>query len=222
MVLPRGIEPLSDGLKNRYPEPLDDGSIIYLRKVIVLPKYIMKRKITQVTRNCKICDKPFLVLTKELKRGFGIFCSRSCSAKNIKRFKPKPPNCKCSNCKIEFYRSQSKMKLSKSGHQFCSRECKDTAQRIGGIREIQPDHYGTASIVKYREKAFRYYEKKCISCGYNKHPNVLEVHHIDRNRENNDLSNLIPLCPTCHTEVHRGHRVVDPERIELSTFSLQD
>ena len=27
---------------------------------------------------------------------------------------------------------------------------------------------------------------------------VLEVHHIDENRNNNDISNLVILCPICH------------------------
>jgi len=31
----------------------------------------------------------------------------------------------------------------------------------------------------------------------------LHVHHIDYNRENNDSSNLVTLCPPCHAQVHR-------------------
>ena len=30
---------------------------------------------------------------------------------------------------------------------------------------------------------------------------MLEVHHIDENRQNNNPSNLIILCPTCHKKL---------------------
>jgi len=43
---------------------------------------------------------------------------------------------------------------------------------------------------------------KCNRCGYNKHPQILNAHHIDHNRENNSLENLELLCPTCHNEHH--------------------
>jgi len=34
--------------------------------------------------------------------------------------------------------------------------------------------------------------------------NNLEIHHIDMNRDNNKLSNLIALCSKCHTDAHLG------------------
>ena len=33
---------------------------------------------------------------------------------------------------------------------------------------------------------------------------ILEVHHIDGNRDNNILDNLIILCANHHSKVHRG------------------
>lgn len=42
----------------------------------------------------------------------------------------------------------------------------------------------------------------CEDCGYGKYPEILHVHHIDRNRNNNDLTNLRLLCPTCHETEH--------------------
>ena len=35
--------------------------------------------------------------------------------------------------------------------------------------------------------------------------NGKDIHHIDKDRTNNRLSNLIFLCPTCHDEADRGH-----------------
>lgn len=48
-------------------------------------------------------------------------------------------------------------------------------------------------------------ENKCEKCGINKWFDVdisLELHHIDENHHNNNLSNLLILCPNCHTIHH--------------------
>lgn len=45
-------------------------------------------------------------------------------------------------------------------------------------------------------------EQKCVECGWNEYPQVLDVHHIDCNRSNNNLDNLQFLCPTCHQIKH--------------------
>lgn len=42
----------------------------------------------------------------------------------------------------------------------------------------------------------------CQECGYNKIREVLELHHLDRNRRNNHKRNLSILCPTCHSVEH--------------------
>ena len=41
----------------------------------------------------------------------------------------------------------------------------------------------------------------CERCGYSK-KEVLHLHHKDRNRNNNDPSNLELICPNCHYEEH--------------------
>ena len=46
-------------------------------------------------------------------------------------------------------------------------------------------------------------EEKCECCGiseWNGKSIKLQVHHIDGNRKNNDLSNLQLLCPNCHSQ----------------------
>lgn len=44
---------------------------------------------------------------------------------------------------------------------------------------------------------------KCQVCGFNEDVRVLDVHHIDKNKENNKIENFIVLCPNCHAKVHR-------------------
>lgn len=41
---------------------------------------------------------------------------------------------------------------------------------------------------------------KCVVCGFTA---VVEVHHRDKDRSNNDLNNLVPLCPNCHSMIHK-------------------
>lgn len=53
----------------------------------------------------------------------------------------------------------------------------------------------------YRKQALRYYPNECAICGYSEEVDILEVHHIDENRQNNNLENLIILCPNCHKKL---------------------
>jgi hypothetical protein len=54
-----------------------------------------------------------------------------------------------------------------------------------------------AKRINYRKRAFAHYDPVCAHCGYGI-PDVLEVAHVDGNRQNNDISNLVILCPNCH------------------------
>lgn len=46
--------------------------------------------------------------------------------------------------------------------------------------------------------------KKGESCRICGNKIDLQIHHIDENRENNQMSNLIILCRSCHSKQHRG------------------
>ena len=56
----------------------------------------------------------------------------------------------------------------------------------------------------YRNKAIDHYGAKCQRCGYDKCISAIHVHHKNRNREDNDMSNLEVLCMNCHAEEHHG------------------
>lgn len=53
--------------------------------------------------------------------------------------------------------------------------------------------------INYRNRCFEHHEPKCAICGESR---IVEVHHIDHNRENDSPINLIPLCPNCHRLYH--------------------
>lgn len=122
----------------------------------------------------------------------------------------------CAYCGKVFYIPKSKERPM----MFCCRKHKDLAQRLESGTKfdcIRPDHYNTGKgISSYRQKAFRNYEHKCAICGWNEDIDILEVHHIDSNRENNDLNNLIILCPTCHKKLtSHKYELLDREQIVL-------
>lgn len=147
------------------------------------------------------CGREFDAPAREVNRGYGKFCSRGCSAQHQWREHPsKELNCTCGYCGAAFYRMGSKRAASRSGLMFCDRKCKEKAQSLeSGLLEIS--RYGDGGS-HYRQIALRVREAKCELCGYNAVPEVLEVHHIDRNRSNNQPGNLQILCPTCHAAEH--------------------
>ena len=58
------------------------------------------------------------------------------------------------------------------------------------------------SKYKYYNKARKHYGEICADCTWNKYPEILQVHHIDEDRSNNSIENLVVLCPTCHNTRH--------------------
>jgi len=95
---------------------------------------------------------------------------------------------KCRKCNVEFY---SLTPYSK----FC-KECKKISNGI----DFYPKLY-----YKNRQIAIDRDENKCQCCGCENgklNTNKLGVHHIDVNKLNNSLSNLITLCTQCHISLH--------------------
>ena len=149
-----------------------------------------------IITNCLNCNKEFLIRNNTSK-GKGKYCSQTC--KTLGRINKIQVDCAWCRKKIE--KKPSALKNSKSGLYFCNRKCKDEAQKIGGIKEIMPPHYGTAEKETYRE-LFQQSEFICRRCGYNEFVGCVDIHHIDENHKNNEKANLMPLCATCHKALH--------------------
>lgn len=140
---------------------------------------------------CEVCKTIF-------SRQKRLVNTHTCSAKCRNAFTGITVELQCDNCGVPFFRAKSKLDNSKSGKYFCCRQCKDTAQTY--MEEIRPEHYGNGRA-SYREKAFRHYKPICTKCGF---PNrlALEVHHKDKDRNNNEIDNLEILCANCHNISH--------------------
>lgn len=143
--------------------------------------------------NCAQCNSQICIRLNEKVK----YCSRECAciASKVKRLV-----LTCSFCKKDILRTKTRLQRSKKGFYFCDRKCKEKAQQIGGIPEIQPSHYGDGTP-SYAERAFRHYGEKCIDCDVTFKP-LLEVHHIDGNRDNADIENLEVVCKNHHLLRH--------------------
>lgn len=154
-------------------------------------------------KECLYCSRTFLALIKEIVRGNAKFCSRSCCSKHTQVSRKPKPNSVCAYCNKPIYRNPTRKRNSKSGLMFCCREHKDLAQRLeGGLEEMHLPHYTDGRHIKYKYLLGPLEDRKCNRCGYNKHPEIIIAHHIDRDRTNNKKENLEALCSRCHDEEH--------------------
>lgn len=153
---------------------------------------------------CETCGVTFQKRIAEKTRTKHNYCSRMCVPKHGKKRDPENyVELVCSGCGKSFIRRKTYLSRSKSGFYFCSRKCKDDAQRIGSGFEIMlPEHYGIMQE-KYRDKALAHYPNRCELCGWDEHVVCLDVHHIDEDRDNNSIDNLVILCCNCHQYLHR-------------------
>lgn len=87
-----------------------------------------------------------------------------------------------------------------SGHKkekiTCSYSCSNTFFRSG---KNNPNWKDDPSEWGYRKICFSKWKKECVICKFDK---VVDVHHLDHNNKNNDINNLIPLCPNHHMMLH--------------------
>jgi hypothetical protein len=150
---------------------------------------------------CDNCGKDFLKRKRFIKNSKNHFCCREC----LYKFQKNTIKIKCDYCDNICEKTQTQLKNRKSNLVFCSRECKDKAQRLESgkkFNNLRPDHYGIGNgKYNYNKNAFNNKPNKCVDCGEDK-KYLLCVHHIDGNRKNNVLENLEIVCANCHRKRH--------------------
>lgn len=139
---------------------------------------------------CVVCGKAVYKRPFEIKRNRGkVYCSPQCYGVSCRKERP------CLIC--------NKPILAKFNKKTCSRACANKL-RIGmKYKLIAPRK---DKVVTYRLQKVRLIELRgptCERCGYNK-VEILQIHHKDRDRQNNALDNLELICPNCHYEEHYG------------------
>jgi hypothetical protein len=146
---------------------------------------------------CKVCKKEFYVKPCHLKLGGGIYCSRECKYQGQKTGQ----YIKCDICGKKAWKQLRDFKRSKSNKFFCSKTCQT---------KWRNDYFKGPMHKSWKGGAFTYrrimesskIQPICRIC-HNKDYRVLEVHHIDCDRKNNDIKNLVWLCCNCHCLVHK-------------------
>ena len=149
------------------------------------------------TVNCQQCDESFYSKPNRIVRGWGKYCSNSCKhlALNTGTFIP------CDLCKKPSYKSLKDQRRSKSGKFFCSKSCQ-TKWRNSEVYvgDKHKSWQGGESV--YRDILRRAKVAQVCSKCENTDKRILAVHHKDKNRKNNGVSNLVWLCHNCHFLVH--------------------
>lgn len=147
---------------------------------------------------CKICRKEFYAKPNWLKRGWAKYCSKACqyiSQKNGRWVK-------CHICEKTIYKTSRELKRSISKKYFCSKSCQTTWRNkevyIGHNHSNWKNGESTYKNILLRSNA----PKICKRCG-EKDVRVLIIHHLDHNRKNNEIKNLVWLCGNCHILIHR-------------------
>lgn len=163
-----------------------------------------KNKLTEVTLKCNNCGytwniKPhnILYLKQDVNKHHCPNCYKNKILASLVTLK-------CDYCGKYFTRKKSDIKDSE--YHYCSRKCGNIHKNNLKIKD---------NIKNYRYTAFQVYEHKCACCGYNEDERILEVHHIDSNRDNNNIDNLIILCPNCHRKITLGYYQLDVKNQKL-------
>lgn len=154
--------------------------------------------------NCKICDSEFYVKPSHFKKGWGKYCSVNCRHKS--QFKGNMV--KCSHCDKETYKSLASQKRSKSGKFFCNKKCQ-TIWRNKVLYTGENHSNWKSGIRTYRNILKRSKTKEECNICKTDDKRILVVHHIDKNRNNNKLENLVCLCHNCHYLVHHHNEEIN-------------
>lgn len=140
--------------------------------------------------------------------------------------KTKAYMCEQLHCKPETLNSyMKKMGIEYAGQQ--SRKGRNVGQGYMSALE----YLGSGSIIKSHTLKLKLYrdglkERKCELCGISQWQGVdlpLELHHKDGDHYNNNLDNLIILCPNCHSiqEGNSGKAVKSKEEIAKLTKEVK-
>jgi hypothetical protein len=146
--------------------------------------------------NCKICNTTFYAKPNHLAKGWGKYCSSECQYIGQRTGK----YISCEICNKEIWKTPKQVEHSKSQKFFCSKSCQTVWRNRVFSGERHP--FWVDGEHTYRKTMIESdVVRICTRCE-EADTRVLLVHHIDKNRKNNALSNLAWLCHNCHFLIH--------------------
>jgi len=145
---------------------------------------------------CKLCNKVFRTKPFIVRNGGGKYCSAKCHHEGMKNGRI----VSCHSCGEKVYKTLKALRISKSKTYFCTKSCQTTWRNsiFIGIK------HANWIDGKYSYRGVMERNKVPPICNLCKTTDkrVLAVHHIDKNKRNNDVGNLMWLCHNCHHLAH--------------------
>ncbi|MEK7149371.1 MAG: HNH endonuclease [Patescibacteria group bacterium] len=136
---------------------------------------------------CLVCGKFIYRRPSQIERNNKrVFCSTVCYGIGCRK------EIFCAVCKNPI--------LARLNKKTCSRSCANR-HRVGIQYKINRPRDKVKSQRSIKIRLLDQRGKSCERCGYSR-IEILQVHHKNRNRENNELENLELICPNCHVEKH--------------------
>lgn len=146
--------------------------------------------------SCLVCKTKFKRKLSQVLSAEKHYCSLACC--NFDKKKGRIISCYV--CGKKVCKKNKDLQNSKSKKFFCSIHCSN--MWIGSAKQGQNHPNWKQGRFSYKKMLERSTAKKtCVRC---KETNelILVAHHIDQNRENNELSNLTWVCRNCHFLIH--------------------
>ena len=145
---------------------------------------------------CWQCGKTFAVIPQRAKTAR--YCSQRCYFQTLKDWTPSIAK-ECAWCGAQF-----NVPPSHADQRCCSQSC-SASLRWDGYRP----RWTNGLRGKYQRAGLL---ERCEWCGYSAHPEILELHHKDRDKKNNKRKNIAVLCPNCHKIEHYRLRDASKEQ----------
>lgn len=150
---------------------------------------------------CAYCGAEVWRRKSQLEKYPRSYCSQEC----LFASRRKRVACFCAECGSPVERTPAEIAKSKSGNVFCSQRCNTVYLNRRRVGELHPNYNGGHSM--YRANAIKAHGAYCHStycdltvAGIDIPEGMLDVHHIDGDRGNNAIDNLIVLCVWCHAK----------------------